>query len=86
MLEFLLNEYKINVLTFLFQKNGVNGGKFGVKGIGRRFQRFNLFNKFKRLFELQIGTKFYPESEECLAFGVWRFAFGVWGLAFGVWR
>ena len=32
MLEFLLNEYKINVLTFLFQKNGVNGGKFGVKG------------------------------------------------------
>jgi hypothetical protein len=31
MLEFLLNEYKINVLTFRLQKNGVKGVKFGVK-------------------------------------------------------
>jgi hypothetical protein len=30
MLEFLLIEYKINVLTFRLQKNGVKGVKFGV--------------------------------------------------------
>jgi hypothetical protein len=32
MLEFLLNEYKDNVLKFLLQINGVKGVKFGVKG------------------------------------------------------
>jgi hypothetical protein len=45
-----------------------------------------MFNKFKRLFEFQIGTKFYLESEDCLGFGVSRLGFRVWGLAFGVWR
>jgi hypothetical protein len=32
MLEFLLNEYKNNVLTFLLQINGMKGAKFGMKG------------------------------------------------------
>ena len=38
----------------------------------------------QEVIELPIGTKFYPESEDCLGFGVWRLEFGVWGLT--VWR
>ena len=33
MSEFLLNEYKDNVLTFLFQINGMKGGKFGMNTV-----------------------------------------------------
>jgi hypothetical protein len=28
----------------------------------------------QEVIELQIGTKFYLESEDCLGFGVWRLA------------
>jgi hypothetical protein len=62
---------------------GLRGWKYFP--VWSRFKKFNLFKRFKRLFELQIGTKFYPESEDCLGFGVWCLVFGVWGLGFGVW-
>jgi hypothetical protein len=35
----------------------------------------------QEVIDLQIGTKFYLESEDCLLFGVWGLVFGVWRLA-----